>query len=226
MIAPLPPDVRLGGLLKTVSASLRTLVLFSPRGPCGPFTVDAFRPSDPLKDGPGAPPVRLVIRTEGRDLAGVLEEIALALMATPEGGDDAPDLGRLFALLASKSRTTMFYFPRPEETGFGLEWTDRVGRPGRTTRDLMVEALRDAIGEDEVLRSCPRCGVTKPVSEFPRDASRPSGRFPYCKTCNRAHVAAYHQAQHARQQQRSGNTGNDRRRRFLFLQERDSCQAG
>jgi hypothetical protein len=32
-------------------------------------------------------------------------------------------------------------------------------------------------------KSCPDCGVTKPLTEFPRNASRPDGHGLYCKTC-------------------------------------------
>lgn len=32
---------------------------------------------------------------------------------------------------------------------------------------------------------CLRCEIVKPVIEFNKDASRPSGIFPYCKSCSR-----------------------------------------
>lgn len=35
---------------------------------------------------------------------------------------------------------------------------------------------------------CPRCGVTKPLTDYPKDRRRPSGHFPYCKACNTKHA--------------------------------------
>ena len=32
-------------------------------------------------------------------------------------------------------------------------------------------------------KTCPDCGVAKPLSDFPRNASRPDGHGLYCKTC-------------------------------------------
>lgn len=34
---------------------------------------------------------------------------------------------------------------------------------------------------------CPRCGVVKRLDAFGRDASRPDGRYSYCKECRRSH---------------------------------------
>ncbi len=32
-------------------------------------------------------------------------------------------------------------------------------------------------------KRCPRCGETKPVEQFPLQAGRGDGRYPYCKAC-------------------------------------------
>lgn len=39
------------------------------------------------------------------------------------------------------------------------------------------------------MRACTRCGVTKPLAEFPRDRSRPTGRHQRCKPCDAARHA-------------------------------------
>lgn len=38
--------------------------------------------------------------------------------------------------------------------------------------------------------TCARCEETKAIIDFPRDRTRKSGRYPYCKTCNSAKVKA------------------------------------
>jgi len=40
-------------------------------------------------------------------------------------------------------------------------------------------------------KHCPKCGTTKPVTEFCNDRSRPDGKFPWCKPCHRAHTREY-----------------------------------
>lgn len=35
-------------------------------------------------------------------------------------------------------------------------------------------------------KRCPKCDTTKDLSDFGRDASRPDGRYSYCKACRRA----------------------------------------
>jgi len=37
------------------------------------------------------------------------------------------------------------------------------------------------------VKLCPRCNETKPITEFPKDRSRPLGVFSYCKQCNYSH---------------------------------------
>ena len=43
------------------------------------------------------------------------------------------------------------------------------------------------------MKRCTRCGDTKDVSEFYRDASRSDGLSPQCKACCRVHQRAYRQ---------------------------------
>lgn len=33
-------------------------------------------------------------------------------------------------------------------------------------------------------RICPRCGHERPIADFPRDRSRKSGIYPWCRSCN------------------------------------------
>ena len=40
-------------------------------------------------------------------------------------------------------------------------------------------------------RRCPRCGVVRHLNAFPRDASRPNGRFSYCTLCHRSYQSAW-----------------------------------
>src|SRR5690349_4218986 len=42
------------------------------------------------------------------------------------------------------------------------------------------------------LIECRRCHESKPVEDFPRDRSRPTGFYPYCKVCNAANMRAYY----------------------------------
>ncbi len=43
----------------------------------------------------------------------------------------------------------------------------------------------------EYERHCPRCGERKPITDFPRNRSRPDGRGAYCLVCNNASNRAY-----------------------------------
>jgi len=36
-----------------------------------------------------------------------------------------------------------------------------------------------------ITKPCMACGVVQPITDFPRDAKRPDGRFPYCLSCHR-----------------------------------------
>jgi hypothetical protein len=40
-------------------------------------------------------------------------------------------------------------------------------------------------------KRCPRCQVTKPCSEFHKDARNKDGLYAYCKECNKAKVRAW-----------------------------------
>lgn len=40
------------------------------------------------------------------------------------------------------------------------------------------------------MKTCPKCGETKPLEEFYRDASRYGGRMSHCAACTRAKVRA------------------------------------
>lgn len=43
-------------------------------------------------------------------------------------------------------------------------------------------------------KTCPKCGKTKQTRYFPRDRSRPDGRYPYCSQCNRERSRQYYWA--------------------------------
>jgi hypothetical protein len=45
---------------------------------------------------------------------------------------------------------------------------------------------------------CPGCGVVKPLEEFTRDRSKPSGFGTYCLTCDRERSRAYYERNRAR----------------------------
>lgn len=40
------------------------------------------------------------------------------------------------------------------------------------------------------MKKCARCGETKPFADFPVDARRRDGRYPYCKTCKSEYMSA------------------------------------
>lgn len=50
------------------------------------------------------------------------------------------------------------------------------------------------------MKTCTKCGETKPITEFIKDASKPSGIRSQCKPCKRIYIAAY----------RAANPGNRR----------------
>lgn len=58
---------------------------------------------------------------------------------------------------------------------------------------------------------CPRCDTTKPVTEFPLDRSRKSGRYSYCKACNRAN------AKNHIDRRRATPEGREAMRRYSWL---------
>lgn len=41
-------------------------------------------------------------------------------------------------------------------------------------------------------RTCPRCRELKPITDFPRNRSKPDGRGAYCKPCNAAATRDYY----------------------------------
>lgn len=41
-------------------------------------------------------------------------------------------------------------------------------------------------------RECAKCHEVKPLEDFPRDRSRPSGVFCYCRQCNTNHMRDYY----------------------------------
>lgn len=48
--------------------------------------------------------------------------------------------------------------------------------------------------EQSTTRTCPRCGVEKPIGQFGKNKRRPDGRQCYCRACN----AAYHKGWYER----------------------------
>ena len=38
-------------------------------------------------------------------------------------------------------------------------------------------------------KTCSKCGTAKDITEFKRDGTKPDGRYPSCKSCNRAYWA-------------------------------------
>lgn len=47
-------------------------------------------------------------------------------------------------------------------------------------------------GRGEDVKSCPRCGEEKPMSEFSPDASKSDGRASRCRPCDRERARAYY----------------------------------
>lgn len=42
------------------------------------------------------------------------------------------------------------------------------------------------------VKTCTKCGEAKPLEAFPRDKSRPGGRFPHCKSCNKERASNWY----------------------------------
>ena len=61
------------------------------------------------------------------------------------------------------------------------------------------------------MKTCPRCGVTKPLESFPRNVRRRDGVQSYCAECRREYVRQ-HYARHVARYRTSAITRNERRR--------------
>jgi len=46
----------------------------------------------------------------------------------------------------------------------------------------------------EAIKHCKKCNRDKPLDAFNNDHSRPDGKFPNCRDCNRAYIHALHEA--------------------------------
>lgn len=44
------------------------------------------------------------------------------------------------------------------------------------------------------MKTCPKCGQTKPLTEFHNDKNRRDGKYPRCKTCKVADASAHYHA--------------------------------
>lgn len=56
-----------------------------------------------------------------------------------------------------------------------------------------VESRLSATG-----RRCPKCGETKPLSDFPLHRARAGGRYAYCRACHRESVREYRRTEAGR----------------------------
>lgn len=67
-------------------------------------------------------------------------------------------------------------------------------------------------------KHCPRCGLTKPHSEFHRDRQNKDGLYGYCKDCNKAKAKAWTKAnpEKARAQARRRNAEGRGRNSILM----------
>lgn len=142
--------------------------------------------------------LRLVLaEARARGLPALLALVAAAVRLPAEDGPE--ETGELLLRLAARCHLLTLSFPRPGDgcPFYEVQWTPRwQGRPGLCARLDLAEALREAAGEPEPVKACPHCAAqglpaVKPLSDFPRDASRRSGRFSWCKMCNREHVRLY-----------------------------------
>jgi 5-methylcytosine-specific restriction endonuclease McrA len=43
------------------------------------------------------------------------------------------------------------------------------------------------------MKTCTKCGKNKPLDDFPNDRNRSDGKYPWCKQCNKEHVAKWRQ---------------------------------
>ena len=88
--------------------------------------------------------------------------------------------------------------------------------PHKTLRQAMESAIREHFDFD--LLYCPGCSQFLPPTRFPRDRSRPSGRYGCCIQCKKDRRLEsywsdpdYHRTQRRAQQFRSGQTVQPRK---------------
>lgn len=65
-------------------------------------------------------------------------------------------------------------------------------------------------------KTCPRCGELKPVTDFPRNRSRPDGRGAYCRPCHAGVFREYRSTAHGREAVRASQRRSLARRKAKF----------
>ncbi len=112
------------------------------------------------------------------------EDLAQALLC---------ETGRLFELAVGQAESVGIRLPVESAPAGTIDalWQLDVHKPdGPSVYFLgrsLLEALQAATHTEPVF-VCTSCKASKKGHEFPRDASRPGGRFPHCHVCNRENV--------------------------------------
>lgn len=180
---PATPTSLLAGTLAQLSARLTFLYLTFAAGPWNECGATAQM---------GARIVLLDAREPNLPL--LLARVAQAVRAPAATGPH--ELGELLLRLARRCRSVSLSFPRADDACpfCSASWLSRTGTQGRggCAQPDLADVLREAAGEPEPEKVCPQCRLSKPLSDYPRDRSRPTGRFSWCRDCNRRHVRAYH----------------------------------
>jgi hypothetical protein len=115
------------------------------------------------------------------------------------------EIGRLIESIAGRVRKFDISTPDESDSFTGGRhdyfwitlWHWKGGYTSECRRTLL-EVLQSVTNEEPTF-ACTRCGQQKLASEFPRDASRPTGRFPHCHVCNRENVRQRKLARRLRQ---------------------------
>ena len=125
-------------------------------------------------------------------------------METRSQHDDLP--GHLLATLLARASTVILFCAHDvdddtliDEYQIAVYFLDGTRRD--VSRDDLVEALQASI-DGEPMKTCPDCGISKPLSSFPRerrkDGTTAGRRHSYCKICHRRRVAAQYLKQKKR----------------------------
>lgn len=72
------------------------------------------------------------------------------------------------------------------------------------------------------MKTCPKCGLTKPVAEFNRSSRSPSGYQSYCRDCQKAHYRRNYE-RHYRNVRRVALARLARHRRIVYDALKSGC---
>jgi len=66
------------------------------------------------------------------------------------------------------------------------------------TAPLLGQSAKETDVLDDTTKRCTKCGKSKPRGDFYNDRTRPDGKYPYCKDCQRQYARRYAESQNAK----------------------------